>query len=159
MYTNYSLWAWFVQLLSLRPHQVIALDLSQPYLLRWYLLPRNRFFNLYLHKFLRDDEDRALHDHPWWFVSLMLWGSYYETRATVLEPDIHAVTKRSAPSICYRNVLCRHRVTLCKDSAGKPTPCWTIVLTGPKVKSWGFWCPKGWIHWKEFENQGGCGED
>lgn len=37
---------------------------ANPYLLRWWVIPRNRFFNVYLHKFLRDDDDRALHDHP-----------------------------------------------------------------------------------------------
>ncbi len=32
---------------------------ENPYLLRWYLIPQNRFFNVYLHKILRSDDDRA----------------------------------------------------------------------------------------------------
>lgn len=36
---------------------------ERPYLLRWFIIPRNRFFNIYLHKFLRSDDDRALLDH------------------------------------------------------------------------------------------------
>jgi hypothetical protein len=51
---------------------------DDPYLLRWYLIPRNRFFNVYLHKIVRSDDDRALHDHPWWWLSVMLKGRYAE---------------------------------------------------------------------------------
>jgi hypothetical protein len=29
-----------------------------PYLYRWYLIPRNKFLNIYLHKFLRSDDDQ-----------------------------------------------------------------------------------------------------
>lgn len=68
---------WFATLLSGRPHFIIG-GTDRPYLLRWFLIPRNRWFNIYLHKFCRDDDDRALHDHPWWFVSIMLQGSYVE---------------------------------------------------------------------------------
>src|SRR4051795_4015193 len=49
-----------------------------PYLVRWWVIPRNRFFNVYLHKFLRDDDDRALHDHPWISLSFILRGGYIE---------------------------------------------------------------------------------
>lgn len=27
---------------------------------------------------------------------------------------------------------------------------WTLFLTGPVVREWGFLCPQGWRHWKEF---------
>lgn len=41
--------------------------------------------NLYLHRFLRPDEDGELHNHPWrWAVSVMLAGGYAEER---LAPD------------------------------------------------------------------------
>lgn len=41
----------------------------------------------------------------------------------------------------------------------------SIFMTGPKVREWGFECPKGWVHWRDFtggENGEligrGCGE-
>ena len=49
---------WFKTLISGKPHFVIG-GADDPYMLRWYLIPRNRRFNIYLHKFLRDDDDRA----------------------------------------------------------------------------------------------------
>jgi hypothetical protein len=41
----------------------------------------------------------------------------------------------------------------------------SLFMTGPKVREWGFACPKGWVHWRDFtggENGElvgrGCGE-
>jgi hypothetical protein len=139
-------------------------------MLRWYIIPRNRWLNIYLHKFMRDDDDRALHDHPWWFVSVMLWGRYLETRDQVIDGDVFVMERRRddvrrCGSIAFRRATDRHRVTLAKDIDGKPIPCWTLVLTGPKVREWGFWCPKGFVVWTDFVDQGdhgnigkGCGE-
>lgn len=81
--------------LNRNPDLVIG-DPSRPYMLRWYLIPRNR-----------------------WFL-----------------------------------------VTNDQQSV------WTLFLTGPKVRTWGFWCPKGFVPWFDFvkpEASGevgrGCGED
>lgn len=35
------------------------------YLARWWIIPRNKYFNIYLHRFTGNDEDRALHDNLW----------------------------------------------------------------------------------------------
>ncbi len=52
--------------------------LGSPYMIRWYVLPRNRFLNVYLHLFLRSDDPRALHDHPWESLSVLLMGHLVE---------------------------------------------------------------------------------
>lgn len=145
---------WFGVLVSGEPHFYIG-GRERPYMLRWYLIPRNRWLNIYLHKFCRDDDDRALHDHPWWFASLMLWGQYLETRDVTISGDCfqceHRVDQvRSFPSIAFRRSTDRHRVTLAKDATGRPVPCWTLVITGRKVREWGFWCPKGFVPWHKF---------
>lgn len=54
-----------------RAPDVVIGEADSPYLLRWHPIPRNPIFNVYLHQFLRDDDDRALHDHPWVNVSLL----------------------------------------------------------------------------------------
>lgn len=134
-----SLKQWAKGWLSGKPHFVIG----PRYLLRWYVIPRNPFLNVYLHQFLHDDEDRALHDHPWWFVSVMVQGRYYELTQSNF-------VARSAPSIAYRKAEHAHRVVLEKDADDKPIPCWTLVITGRVVRDWGFHCPRGWVHWKQF---------
>ena len=48
----------------------------RPYLTRWHVLPRNKWFNIYLHRFIHGDDDRALHDHPWHSASLILDGRW-----------------------------------------------------------------------------------
>lgn len=145
-----KLWQWFKTLVSGKPHFYIG-GMENPYLMRWYLIPRNERLNVYLHKFLRDDDDRALHDHPWWFVSVMLKGSYIEH----LGEDwygykVDIVRKRF--STAFREAEHRHRVVLLKRN-GVPIPCWTLVVTGRKVREWGFWCPKGFVPWYDFVDQ------
>src|SRR4051812_45864776 len=95
---------WFRRLVSGHPHLVIGGN-DDPYLLRWYPVPRNHLCNLYLHKFLRSDDDKALHNHPWWFASIILRGSYIEHRPT-------GRRTRRAGSIGFRPASTRHRVEL-----------------------------------------------
>lgn len=137
---------WLRGWLNWEPHFVVG-DPANPYLLRWYILPRNPWFNVYLHKFLRDDDDRALHDHPWPSLSLLLWGRYVEQR-----PD-GSRTEYRAGSLIPRSADYAHRVEL---PGGRP--CWTLFCTGPVRREWGFHCPQGWRHWKEFTKPASPGE-
>lgn len=141
---------WWNGWLNGGPHFVIG----DRYLLRWYLLPRNPWLNVYLHQFLHDDEDRALHDHPWRFISIMLHGAYWEV-----------VTGgqwifREALSVAFRDATHLHRVVLLKADGPErvPIPCWTVVITGRVVRDWGFWCPKGFVHWQDFTAPGDYGQ-
>lgn len=133
---------WLSRLISGEPHFRIGRE-GDWYMLRWFLIPRNRWLNVYLHKFLRDDDDRALHDHPWWFVSIVLRGSY-------IEYTPRGWAMRHAGGIAYRPAEHRHRVELLRDRINQPVPCWTLVITGPKVREWGFWCPRGFVPWRQF---------
>lgn len=123
---------------------------EQPYLKRWWLIPRNRVFNIYLHNMLRDDDDRALHDHPWWNVSIILRGGYDEhmpkfPREWPWNRDL-AVQARRAGQIVLRRANAVHRLTLPTGNAES----WSLFITGPVVRHWGFWCPNGWRFWREF---------
>lgn len=133
-----------------------------PYMNRWYVIPRNRWFNIYLHQILRSDDDRALHDHPWINLSIVLKGGYREMMPAGPPGVIGwTVVKRRAPgSIVGRRPTAAHRLEV---DAGRP--CWSLFLTGPKVREWGFWCPQGWKVWTSFVDMGntgavgpGCGE-
>lgn len=83
-----NLWSLFVGTFKLyarvvKPSKIIMLDgidggPKREYLWRWHMIPRNRWFNIYLHKFAHGDDDRALHDHPWASASLILDGRYIE---------------------------------------------------------------------------------
>lgn len=47
------------------------------YLRRWYLF-KSKFFNVMLHNILRSDDDPDPHDHPWWFLSIILKNGYID---------------------------------------------------------------------------------
>lgn len=69
---------WLIERATRRPPDFVIGGAERPYLLRWWLIPRNPVFNVYLHQFMRSDDDRALHDHPWANCSVLLRGAYTE---------------------------------------------------------------------------------
>lgn len=137
-----------------RPPDFIIGSKENPYLLRWWIVPRNRFLNIYLHNFLSSDEDRALHDHPWWSCSIILRGGYREHFPG-------GIVKRRWPGMMiFRRATQAHRVELLDSdyfwSLEYPQrlpikkSAWTLFITGRKVREWGFHCPQGWTHWRNF---------
>lgn len=113
------------------------LDIGPGYLQRWYIIPRNKWFNIYLHKILRDDADLQLHDHPWWSLSFLLKGE-------LLEESFEG--KRHIPAYLpiIRSAKFAHRLEVVQG------PVWTIFITGPKVRKWGFYTHQGWVGWADF---------
>ncbi len=124
---------------------------GSPYLNRWFVIPRNRWFNIYLHEFVRSDDDRALHDHPWWNLSFLISGRY--TEHTIPQGGINIRTERFAGDFKFRTAKSAHRIELTHGS------CWTLFVTGPRLRSWGFHCPDaGWRHWKDFTDDRDSGQ-
>jgi hypothetical protein len=130
-------------------------DAETPYLRRWWVIPRNPIFNIYLHQFCRSDDDRALHSHPWAFnASILLRGNYDEHTPK-------GVTPREAGSLYVRWGAAWHRVELRTYTpifdGPRPSPVWTLFITGPRVREWGFACPQGFVHWQKFTAPGSGG--
>lgn len=145
-----------------KPDFVVGSD-NDPYLHRWYIIPRNKYFNIYLHHFLRSDDDRALHDHPWWNMSFLLSGSYKEYMP-VKPKELQSGNReiyfkiRNRFFLVFRKATASHRIELFKKR-GKEIPVWTLFLTGPKIRNWGFWCPRGWKYWEDFVSKREGGND
>lgn len=126
---------------------------ENPYLLRWWLTPRNRVFNVYLHKFRRSDDDRALHDHPWLWCSILLRGSYVEWSKPHAGDALRAHVERfSAGSVRVHRARYAHRLVIDLDAE-----CWTLFITGPRTREWGFHCPNGWVPWFKFTDPSDSG--
>lgn len=141
-----------------RPPDFVIGPHHAPYLRRWWIIPRNRWVNVYLHEIRRDDDDRALHDHPWWNVSILLRGAYREIRKDGSR-KIHR-----AGSIIFRSATTAHRLELPVENGGVRY-AWSLFITGPRVREWGFHCPNGWVIWSDFVDPNdsgkigrGCGE-
>lgn len=140
---------WLRTLISGKPHQVITNDLGEPYLKRWYVIPRNGHLNVYVHRFTASDQP-PIHDHPWDYASLVLSGAYTEHTET-------GTHRRRPGSFGRRAATHRHQIVLDRDTDGRERPCTTIIVTGPRRRIWGFWCsPTQFVAWDSFS--GGCGE-
>lgn len=141
---------WADSIMRQEPHFTIGGN----YMQRWFLIPRNDRMNLYLHRTLRSDED-VMHDHPWDNTSFVIDGGY-------LEHTPEGTFERQPGQVIHRKATDVHRLELID---GRPSV--SLFMTGPKVREWGFHCPKGWVHWKDFtggyhegrsEKGAGCGE-
>lgn len=123
---------------------------ERPYLRRWWLLPRNPLLNIYLHQFVGDDDDRALHDHPWVSLSILLRGLLVEHTHEHGEPVARLVV---AGQIRARGARFAHRLSLVDAR-----PAWTLFITGPVIREWGFHCPRGWTPWHRFTSPADKGQ-
>ncbi len=151
-----------------RPDVRIPGDWKTPaYMLRWWRIPRNAFFNIYYHNVLRSDDDRALHDHPWWNFSIVLEGGYYEH--CINAGGVNVKTWYPAGSVRFRRAgTFAHRLELVAYHAGglataggnvipvegtkEELPVKTIFITGPTLRRWGFHHPERWVDAYEWDN-------
>lgn len=167
-------------------------DEGELYLRRWFIWPHKpkdlaMVPRLYLHKFYTGDSDRHLHDHPWPFRSLILWGGYtefsynpawlkYENSTWQQQlrydeinvgPPEQTRSKWYGPgSFLKRGAAWAHSVKLKTKLVVHPehdqlcfmeqtVPCWSLVLTGVKCRSWGFHTENGWCWWRNY-TRGAC---
>lgn len=112
-------------------------DEGSEQLKRWYVIPKNKASNAYLHLFLKDDP--VLHDHPFESTSIILDGCYREHWMD------GTFSMRFAGDVVKRDATTPHRICLVDGR-----PCTSLFLTGPQVRDWGFIHPDaGWISAKE----------
>jgi hypothetical protein len=132
-----------LKIMAARKPDFIIGTKEDPYLIRWWVIPRNKLFNIYLHEIVRDDDDRALHDHPWVNLSYLLEGSY--TEVTIAAGGINHRAVLRAGDWRFRRSTAAHRLEL--DHSSRVL---SLFITGPRIREWGFHCHKGWRHFKEF---------
>lgn len=120
--------------------------IENPTYWRWYVWPRNRFINCYLHNFLRDDEE-DLHDHRMVNISVVLSRIGYSEELFHRQPHsgerlpgtYMRVVRFMRPRL--RLPSTPHRVVLHKDAFDKPQAIWSLFIGFPHWRNWGFWCP------------------
>ena len=141
------------------------------YLRRWYLL-RTKRVGIFIHQFVRSDEDRALHDHPWSFLVVPIWRGYVEHSERIRDcktcdgtgivgifdasagcPDCDLGEVREARQTRvypllgtrFRGGTYRHRVDLIDGKAA-----WSLFFRFTENRVWGFWLPDGFKPWNLF---------
>lgn len=110
---------------------------GEAYLRRWMLTPeansgRKCPWRLYLHNIVRPDHGRHPHDHPSWFVTIVLRGGYVEAvfddRGRFVRTE-----RRRRGQVIYRPATYVHRIV----SVDRGT--WTLSLWGRYTRQWGFY--------------------
>ncbi len=137
------------------------------YMRRWRIL-NTPWFGVRIHHILRSDNDRVMHDHPFSFLSIILWGGYCEWRplyevVPLLQLGLYThcdlmkpVFKWFGPgSILYRRAEALHRLELPSlpadaEKGRQERSAWTLVFRGPVRRGWGFQTKEGWMPAKEF---------
>ena len=104
---------------------------------RWRFI-ETRWFSVYLHGIYKADEDKHMHDHPWDFTSLVLYGYYSEKlRASDGKSDSNvrhpwSIARRKAEQFHMIEKLWTKKV-------------FTIVITGKRRREWGYNVDGWWI--------------
>ena len=104
-----------------------------------------------VHWILKSDDDRALHDHPFDSISIVLKGGYWEHRKD-------GSRKWCGPgTIIRRKAEDAHRLELRVDHGWawvEHVPCWSLFITGPWRRDWGFHTGYGWVYWRDYLDDG-----
>jgi hypothetical protein len=141
------------QVMENRPADFTA---GENYLERWRLANYGSMPNAYIHRFRSDDEDGALHDHPYDNVSVILKGSYLEHFHTIPfsvgndgKYTTYSVLRREG-GIIKRSADVAHRLSMINNE-----PVVTMFFTGTRYREWGFHCVSGWVHYNQFLTDNG----
>lgn len=111
--------------------------IAHDYMRRWrFIVP---WKCLRVHHILRSDGDRHFHDHPMDFKSLVLWGGYVEH------------TPNAPPRVCRPGSIVRRRAEDLHYLKLLGKSAWTILVTGPFRREWGFQTEDGWIPARDYD--------
>ena len=91
-----------------------------------FTLLKTPWFRVYLHRLVAPQWHPKCHDHPWDFISFVIWPGYVEEHDNVME-------WRGPGSVLKRPAEWQHNVITLEDAVS-----WSIIVTGPKRRAWGF---------------------
>lgn len=107
------------------------------YMERYWLVPYNKWIpSARIHHILSSDDARAFHDHPFWFLTIILRGGYFEVRPQYDKSGLYIgeCRKWHGPgSILFRRSSAYHRLELPEGRTA-----WTLFMTGQYRRKWGF---------------------
>ena len=121
------------------PPDVEGLDTDEIYGMTRFHIVQSGPANVRYHHIIRPDVG-DLHDHPWDYVTRLLDGCYREVTR-------YGAELYRAPCTLMRRAEHAHRLELPEG------PCWTLIITGPARRGWGFWTDSGWQPWRDHDQR------
>lgn len=95
----------------------------------WWKFP----ISIRLHRIMRPDNDRHLHDYPWNARTFILRGSYIEVRPLDQMPNLILPRARRAGDTAALRFGEYHRIAIVPRDG-----VWTLFVTGRHRGTWGF---------------------
>ena len=121
-------------------------DRKSLYLSRLYII-ETPYFGIFLHAIYRKDHDRALHDHPWNFTSIILRGGYDEWWLGPPRTHPNNAVPRGCPQRSFHQM---RRGEFHRIASLHRIPTWTLVFAGRRRGEWGYLTPDGWVESHEY---------
>lgn len=140
---------WLIKRSQKRPYLHIYGKDGHMYMGRWWLFnaypdfssgKKNWFpISIRIHHIQKEDDDRALHDHPWNARTIIIKGGYTEVR---VDGERHFRTPGDTAKLNFGEY---HRITYVK-----PEGAWTIFITGKYQGTWGFLVNGEKVQWRKY---------
>lgn len=129
---------------------------KQVYMHRLLIELGKRRRSIRLHVILAPDPDNCLHDHPWFFWALVLWGGYEEEVPAPDATDLEAqrgyprriINKVKPFRLHFRPVQYKHRIVKLMQRFSV-----TLAYAGPLEQHWGFHTNEGKRNWEDFVHE------
>lgn len=154
---------WVIRRALRTPYRHLRHADGRPYMDRYWLFRigggEYPWFGARVHHILSSDNDLAMHDHPWPFVSIILRGGYREVRLacdfprernwyTNVGDRATLVTSHdyTAGAVLFRRASTWHLLHLAPGQEAV-----TLFITLPKLQSWGFLWRSRKVDWREFD--------
>ena len=152
---------WIIARAKKTPYFHLTRSDGSVYMRRWWLLPYNwTGIAVRIHEIVQSDEDRHPHDHPWWYLSIILKGGYWEITpcpecdgheewrgCLVCNGELEFKEWYGPGSVLLRRASHFHRLELktvrgyVREDTGievLTSVCTTLFISFPKIQSWGF---------------------
>ncbi len=107
-----------------------------------FIVFKSDYLKIFVHIFQASD-DECLHDHPWDFVSFIIWGGYWE------KDRAGNIAWYSPGSILRRRANWAHRVMIDRKAV-------SVVIASRKRRNWGFYSDIGWLPWERYNQTEHC---
>ena len=86
-------------------------------------------YSIRIHKWIRSDDKRYMHDHAWNFRTFVLKGYYHDVSLN----ENNEVVKELVTRTAFRKSTHKHYVEIPECGA------WTLLFCSKPNRKWGFW--------------------
>jgi hypothetical protein len=154
--TRWEVRAWLIKKAKQTPYFHLT-----DYMDRWWLMPRCLLtrhpdgylfprswlpFSIRIHHIKRPDAGRDLHDHPFDYRTIILFGWYVEEDVFGQHYFMGEGDTKSARAQTFHRIVDMPKPGTSLEGGG----VWTLFIMGRRINSWGFIVGGRKVHWKKY---------